>query len=69
MKHLPRKAIASTPELTNRAPFPVVIDQDRGDTPDIEAIYAPIGLRFSGSKSFDIMVEGKSEPRDTPLSV
>ena len=26
MKHLPRKAIASTPELANRAPFPVVID-------------------------------------------
>src|SRR5258706_1102908 len=26
MKHLPRKAIASTPELTNRAPFSVVID-------------------------------------------
>jgi hypothetical protein len=26
MNHLPRKAIASTPELANRAPFPVVID-------------------------------------------
>src|SRR5258708_25991656 len=26
MQHLPRKAIASTPELANRAPFPVVID-------------------------------------------
>ena len=26
MKHLPRKAITSTPELANRAPFPVVID-------------------------------------------
>ena len=26
MKHLPRKAIASTPELANRAPFAVVID-------------------------------------------
>src|SRR6266404_4887560 len=26
MKHLPRKAIASTPELANRAPFPVIID-------------------------------------------
>jgi len=26
MKHLPRKAIASTPELANRAPFPLVID-------------------------------------------
>ena len=26
MKHLPRKAIASTPELANRAPFPMVID-------------------------------------------
>ena len=26
MKHLPRKAIASTPELTNRTPFAVVID-------------------------------------------
>jgi hypothetical protein len=26
MKHLPRKAIASTPELANSAPFAVVID-------------------------------------------
>src|ERR1700731_1268331 len=26
MKHLPRKAIASTPEFANRAPFPLVID-------------------------------------------
>jgi hypothetical protein len=26
MKHLPRKAITSRPELANRAPFPLVID-------------------------------------------
>jgi len=26
MKHLPRKAITSTPELANRAPFPLVIE-------------------------------------------
>ena len=34
MKHLPRKAIASTPEFANRAPFPLVIDSFLMGAPD-----------------------------------